>query len=489
VDIVLVYPPSNSLDDYPTLKAQDKNMGVIPPLNLTYVAATIEAMGHTAHVIDANALGLRARDVAQQIKEIGPICVGWTVATGMFHQTLDWITYVKEATGLPQLVGGAHVGMYPEETIFHEAIDYAAKGEAEVFLPPFLEMLAGKRAPEDVIGLVYRDAYGRPVVNDDPPGIADVDAAAFPSLHLLPIERYNSFINKRKNFVAMITTRGCPFKCIFCSAQGKLSLRSAENVLDEIERDYHEFGVREIDFYDTTFTIDKERVIKICQGIRDRGLDILYTVRTRTDLMDQDILSEMKASGCWMIMYGVESSDPEILTVMKKDADVEDAFRTVRMTRKTGISPFGFFIFGAPGETNDSIRRSLNFAKKAGFDYVQFSKMTPFPATPYYDMYKEKYGDFYREYVKDRTTRISYPPLGTELTSPELLKWLKRAYLEFYFRPEIVWMVLKNMTTPEEFKKACGAAWDIITSTQHNLLRKKQKDASGRDPVGAGSAA
>ncbi|MBZ0252310.1 MAG: B12-binding domain-containing radical SAM protein, partial [Candidatus Methylomirabilis sp.] len=400
MDIVLVYPPSNSLDDYPTLKAQDRNMGVIPPLNLTYVSATIEAMGHAAHVIDANALGLRPEQVAIQIKEIKPKLVGWTVATGMFHQTLDWIRYVKEATGTLQLVGGVHVAMYPEETIFHEAIDYAAKGEAEVFLPPFLEFLDGKRRAEDVVGLVYRDAFGRPVVNADPPGIEDVDAAAFPALHLLPIDKYCSFINKRRNFVAMITTRGCPFKCIFCSAQGKLSLRSAENVLEEIERNYHEFGVREIDFYDTTFTIDKERVVRICQGIRDRGLDILYTVRTRTDLMDEEMLREMKASGCWMIMYGVESSDPEILTVMKKDADVDDAFRTVRMTRRVGISPFGFFIFGAPGETKDSIRRSIDFAKKSGFDYVQFSKMTPFPATPYYDMYKALYGDFYREYVK-----------------------------------------------------------------------------------------
>ena len=167
----------------------------------------------------------------------------------------------------------------------------------------------------------------------------------------------------------MITSRGCPFRCLFCSVRGEMRLRSPENVLDEMEEATKNHGIQEIDIYDATFTADRARTMEICEGILKRRLDLLWSVRTRIDLVDEELLQIMGRAGCWIALYGIESADPGILKTLKKDIDLNRVREVVEATKRAGMSAFAFFILGSPGETVDTIKKTIHFAKGLNLDY------------------------------------------------------------------------------------------------------------------------
>ena len=465
--LTLIYTPMASLSVYPTLKAQDKNMGVIPPLNLSYVAAVAKKAGHEVTIIDAAANRFTQEDVRRRIQETKPDLIGFTLATDSFHQTLVWINDLKKTTNVPTLVGGLHVGYYPEETMSHPGIDYALIGEAEVNLPGFLHAFQNGLGFEGIKGVCYRDKK-KVVVRNNNAHLETIDNSPMPARELLDNGLYYSFISQRRNFTAMITTRGCPYRCLFCSVRGKLRLRSAANVLEEMEVCNREYGIREIDIYDSTFSVDRKRTLEICDGILKRNLDIVWGVRTRIDLVEEDLLKAMGRAGCWVAMYGIESADPDILKTLKKGIELTRIKEIVKATKRAGISPFGFFIIGSPGETEETIKKTIRFAKELDLDYVQFSKLSPFPATEYYEMYVQKYGtDSWREYVLDARKLPSFAPLGTDLSTEEITEWVRKAYIRFYFRPGFVVKMLFRIKGYEQFRKGIRAALDMAWSRQH----------------------
>jgi anaerobic magnesium-protoporphyrin IX monomethyl ester cyclase len=433
--IALVYNYAEPNAEFSTITAQERHMGVIPPISLAYVAAIIERAGHTVMIIDAPALRLSAQETARRITEFGPELVGFTITTYTFYETLAWIRYIKQRCDLPVMIGGTHVGLFPRETMTHPEIDYAFIGETELSLPLFLAEFGGGKNFITVPGLCYRK---NGVLSVTPPAavLPDMDAVPFPARRLLPNAKYYSFVSRRKNFTAMVTTRGCIFKCIYCTSPGTLRMRSARNVVDEIEEAYRECNIREIDIYDTAFTVDKKRVFDICDDMLRRKLDINWTVRTRVDLVDKEILGKMASAGCRMAMYGIESADPAILHAMHKNTDVGRIRDAVRWTRSAGISPFGFFMIGSPGETRETVLRTIRFAKELDLDFVQFTKTTAFPGTELYERYmKESHDDYWRAFVRDPSVKRGLPLVGTEMKAAEAQQLVRRAYLEFYSRP------------------------------------------------------
>ena len=320
VKVALVYPPYGAVKNEPGIKAVKENYGIFPSLSLLYVAGILESAGCEVLFVDSHAEGLTIDETVARLDAFGPSFIGYTITTYLFFQTLDWIRAIKERVDVPTIVGGVHLSIYPKETLTHREIDYAVTHEAENALPELLEAIIGGKELRDVLGVAFRDKKGDVIVTGHPKNI-DVDESPFPARHLIDNSIYYSFISKYKNFSCFMTSRGCPYKCIFCE-QGtkKFRARSPKNVVDELEICYHELGIRELDFFDSSFTIRKDRVIAICDEIKRRKLPLTWAARTRVDCINRDVLKAMSSAGCSRIYYGIESGNREILKVLRKSA-------------------------------------------------------------------------------------------------------------------------------------------------------------------------
>lgn len=476
--VTLLYPPVEQIGDNSSLKAQERNLGVFPPLTLGYVASVMEEAGHEVDLIDANALRLPMEGLVDRIRRYDPSLMGFTITTHMFHNTLDWIRRTKAALGRPVLVGGVHVGLYPRETLAHPEIDYALIGEAETNLPGFLEALEEGGDLNRVPGLCFRED-GSVVVTEVDPDERDIDAIPFPARRHLPNDRYYSFITRRLNFTAMTTSRGCPFRCVFCAQRGRLRLRSAGNVLDEIAECCERYGVREIDIFDTTFTAGKKRVHEICRGVCDRGLDLEWTLRTRCDVVDRDMLRAMARAGCRLIMYGIESADEGILGNLNKEISIDRIREVIRWTREAGIGTLGFFMIGSPGESAETVERTMRLARELKLDHIQVTKTTPFPGTELYERYVRETGDDnWRRYVLDPVGKQVFRLIGTELTTAEVQRYIRRMYMEFYFRPIHILRSLVRAGSLRLVKRYARAALDMLRSRE-DLEPDSHKSAGG----------
>jgi radical SAM superfamily enzyme YgiQ (UPF0313 family) len=215
------------------------------------------------------------------------------------------------------------------------------------------------------------------------------------------------------------------------------------------------FGVKEIKFYDDVFTLDRKSVMAICAELKSQGIVVPWTCETRVNLVDSELLSTMRAAGCYMIAYGVESGDQEILTEVGKNVSLNQIIKAFELTHKAGISTVGYFMLGAPSETPETIKRTIEFAKRLNPDFVQFSIATPYPGTELGRLAAEKgclpeSWDGYM-YADLKSTRNSSSGI-TNMTRKELQEWNRRAYKSFYLRRGYVWKRLKKMTSFGELK-------------------------------------
>ena len=481
--VALVYPPYGPVKNEPGIKTVKENYGIFPSLSLLYVAGILESAGAEVLFIDAHAEGLTLDETVARLEAFGPSYIGYTITTYLFFQTLDWIKAIKARTGTPTIVGGVHLSIYPRETLTHEAIDYAVTGEAELSLPNLLHALENRRDLRDVKGVAFRvggsTQEGGEVVVTPTEKTIDVDEVPFPARRLIDNSLYYSFISKYKNFTCFITSRGCPYKCIFCEQGSKaFRARSPKNVVDELELCVNEFGIRELDFFDSSFTIRKDRVIEICEEINRRKLDIVWAARTRVDCITTDVLSAMRRAGCARIYYGVESGNREILKVLKKSTSLELVKRVVRETREEGIDTFGYFMLGNPYETPATIRQTIRLAIDMDLDYAQFSKVTPMPATEMYTMMLEETGrDYWREFVLNPHDELIPRPRCT-MTDAEIQRWTRIAYLRFYYRPEMIKRQLSRVKSVDELRRSAETAWQMIKNVELG------EDSAGMEVVG-----
>ncbi len=464
--VALVYPPYGAIKNEPGIRAVKENYGVFPSLSLLYVGGCLEAAGAKVLFIDVNAENLSIEETVARLKAFGPSYIGYTITTYLFYQTLSWVREIKKRVPVPTLVGGVHMGMYPKETLTHTCLDYGVTGEAEVSLPELLHTLEAGGDLSAVRGIVYRNDQGVPVVTPAAPMLGNVDEAPFPARHLIDNSLYYSFISKYKNFSCLMTSRGCPYRCIFCEQGGlKFRPRSPANVCDEIEIALKEFGVREFDFFDSAFTIQKQRVIDICDEINRRKLDVIWAARTRVDCVNEETLQAMARAGCTRIYYGVESGNRQVLRTLLKASNLEKCKETISATKKAGIDTFGYFMVGNPGEDKATVRQTVRFALELDLDYAQFSKTTPMPGTEMYRMFIEEFGvDYWKEYLLDESKDQYIPRPDCDLSEAEIQELAQMAYLRFYYRPSQIGKALAKVKSWEELRRSVSTAWEMVVS-------------------------
>lgn len=471
IKVALIFPAYQDSSDIVSLKENKKHIGKIPPLSLAYVAAILEAHKVEVRIIDASVFDMDKEQVVQSLKEFAPDLVGFTLATYHFHNNLSWIKYIKKELGVPIVVGGIQTSIYPEETLLHQAIDYIIIGDAEETLVELIGNIAGQNDIKGVKGIGYRDSLGNVLINESRRPFLNIDATPFPARHLLSNEKYFSLISHKKNFSVMMTSRGCPFNCIFCDNNTiKFRLRSPGNVVDEMEECKHKYAINEIDMFDAAFTVREDRTIEICEEILKRDLELLWSFRTRADLVNKRMLEVLKQASCIRIYYGIESASPRILKNIKKEVDIEKIKDTVMQTKKIGIEPFGFFMIGNIGETKETIEDTVKLIKKLPLKYIQVSSTYAPPNTELYEHIKEKYNrDFWREYTREGNLKGKIPRYGTELSEEEVEEQVRRVYLSFYLNPRRVLEIVSSIRSVEEFKRGLLALKDMLVSFLHRV--------------------
>lgn len=464
--ISLIFTPNQLNTNFKELTFRDNNIGSVPPLSLLYVAAILEKAGVEVDLIDMAAEQLDYNKALQRIYKFSPDLLGFSITTISFHPILKWINRFKEDTSLPVLVGGEHVRLYPFETMSHSSIDFCIVGEADLPLPQFVTAFQQNRSFDNIKSLGFRK-NGSIFIDRTLQGISDINQVPFPARHLIKNELYGNVFTKKKNFTAMLSARGCPFNCAFCNAnQQKYRARSPENFVDEIELNLTKYGIRDFDIYDSTFTTDKQRVFAICDEIHKRKLNVGFSVRSRVDVVSKEMVDSLKSAGCHTIMYGIESSNPEILKLMNKGISPEQVMETITYTSKSGIETLGFFMFGFPGETSKTIEDTISFSLKLPLDYAQFTLLVPFPETEIYSYYREHgLEDYWSEYTIEESKEHLIDLLGTKINRDEVSKYVTEAYRHFYCRPRILWKQLKGIRSFSKLINLSNAAFDILANT------------------------
>jgi radical SAM superfamily enzyme YgiQ (UPF0313 family) len=357
-------------------------------------------------------------------------------------------------------MGGAHATMLPEETmVTGPAIDIIVKGEGDETILDLLKALESDIPLGAVAGIYYRSEGTIRQTTERASGV-DMDLLPFTAFHLLPWKLYRPHPPHGMSmpFAAVVTSRGCPYHCAFCSKPvfgTKFRGQSADRVVDELAYLQDRFGVKEIAFYDDSFTLDKKRTHAIADKIISSGLKISWTCETRVNLVDRELLRHMKQAGCYAVAYGIESASPEILKTLHKDTTLQQVEEAILNSREAGLQVIGYFMLGSPGETPETIQQTIAFSKKLKVDFAQFSVTTPFPGTELYDMYMRgrKEAISWDSFVYAGTDNPTMPVFESDkLTREDLKKWLQQAHREFYLRPAYLWQRLRRCTSWNEIR-------------------------------------
>ena len=465
--VLLINPPLRNLVTTNLPDFVDTDRGFYPPLGILYLAAYAEQYTDSKiEILDTVVEELSDDEIKQEIIRRKPDIVGITTTSFTLLDSLNVAQITKDVNPSIQVVfGGPHVHIFPEETIKYPIVDFIIRGEGEITFSELIQNIDKPEKLKQIKGLVFKN--GGEIVNT---GLRefnnDLDSLPFPARHLTPYKKYYSLIAKKNPITTMFTSRGCPYRCLYCYRphMGKqFRVRSPENVVEEIKV-CKEMGIHEILIYDDTFNVDKKRVLAICDMIKENNISINFDIRARIDRMDKEILDALKDAGCVRIHYGIENANQRILDILRKGITVEQIEKVMKDTKKAGIETLAYFMIGNPTETKEEIRNTINFAKKIKPDYAHFAITTPFPGTPLYELGLET--DIVKDNWKifaEMPTKEFVPDLWEdELKREELTNLLEEAYKSFYLRPSYIFNRLLKIKSIKDFKRKAKAGIKLI---------------------------
>ena len=374
----------------PQTASKYKFMGVIaPPLGIAYMAGVLQENNIDVEILDASAEDMDFKDVEKELLKRKPDLVALTALTPTIGRALETAQVVKET--LPDsivVMGGYHPTFNFIETLEDENVDIVIRGEGEYIMLNLVQALENQSSLHDVKGIVFEDKNSKEiVVNPEAPLIQDLDELPFPALNLLPMKKYR-LLDMDTHMTTMITTRGCPMQCSFCSSAAmhgkKIRERSVENIVDEIEYLKTNYDIDTIAFMDDTFTLKKRKVMAICDEILKRNIEIMWGCTSRVDTLDEKLLKKMKESGCITIFIGVESADQQQLDNMCKNTTIAKIENAFKIAHKLKIRTIASVALGMPGDTKEIMNKTVKFVHKLKPNYAIYSLATPYPGTRFY---------------------------------------------------------------------------------------------------------
>lgn len=385
------------------VKRREEKLCYTPfPFYLAYAAALLEQDEFDVSVIDGITLNQTEEGFLRNAIAEKPDLVVFETSTPTIHQDLALAEMMKQATSCIIVLCGAHVTEFPREVLEKtNSVDFIIRREYELTLRELVRRLSLKRAVSDLPGIAYKQNQSITITSESRI-LDELDQLPFPARHLFPSKSVNDLNLYWDGFcqlrpaIQMHASRGCPFRCNFCMwiqvmyNNGKQHVFSPKRIVDEMEHVVEKYGAREIYFDDDDFTVNKNHVLELCKEIRRRSFTVHWSVMGDAMVTTEEMIDAMADAGCIGMKFGVESGDSEVLRKMNKPIKFDKVERIADRCAKRGIKTHATFSFGVIGETRESMRRTLDFAKRLNVDSVQFSINTPFPGTKYYEEMKER---------------------------------------------------------------------------------------------------
>ena len=386
-----------------------------PPLNLLYLAAALRAGGFAPMVLDANALRLSDRDIAQAARDLDPAVVGLGVYSDILRQARDLTVALAEACpNARQVLGGPHASAAPRLTLEHfPRADFVLRGEAEESLLSLCEAVARGQDVSTIPGIYAQDG-GRVTAGPPPrpPKIHDLPLPARDLVaHVYDRRLYHTLMVRRRPVDTLITSRGCPFGCGFCYTRGhSYRFRAPDAVVDELAR-IRDQGIRDVEICDDTFTVDHGRAMEIFDRIIRARLDLSFRIKSRTDVFDEPMARRAREAGAYLVAFGMESGCQRMLDTMRKGITVEDNARACRLTREHGMLCHSSWIIGYPKETPQTVHETVAFIQKNRPSTVNVGVLRPYPGTPVYVQAQRRgdlVGDWHPDMQHDPWVRLPW---------------------------------------------------------------------------------
>lgn len=457
--IILITPPFSFDDVTGKTKSMGRVLNIIPPLGLCYIAAYLEKYNYDVKIIDGQLISFK--DTLKIIEKKQPDIIGIGTTTPSFPNAVKLALDIKRIS-LDTIVaiGGNHITKLVNETLQFDCFDVGVLGEAEM---TFLELVKsiekyGKNRLIDVKGIAFRE-NDKITITEKGGFIKNLDELPFPARHLIaPPSKYHptpaSF--KRLPHADVITSRGCPYTCSFCDNGvfgPSYRERSPENVIEELELLRDKYGVRDVKFFDDVFTLNKKRLYKICDLIKERSIDMPWACLTRVDLVDKETLIKMKKARCWQVLFGIESGDQRILDLVGKRTTVDKNRKAVELAHEAGLSVRADYLFGVPGDDIESMKKTLDFAIKLNTFTAHFLKFTPYPGNEIYEkLVKSGYKfDFLKNCTQIDHSDALYVPEG--VNKEEYLNFINYAHKKYYIRPGYIWKQLLSIKSIGDIKR------------------------------------
>ncbi len=400
------------------VEKKESDVAILPPMGLAYIAAFIREKGFHVRILDMmieskkrvhyndgfDCVGMEFEKLKEILLSYNPDIIGITWQyTNQSDITEESISLIK--TVLPNsviVVGGAHVSACPKECLENDGIDFAVIGEGEETFLNFLNQFKNKKDFSSLDGFGYKKG-GKIIINPKTKYIEDLDKLPMPAHDLLPMQKYFEYYKKRvfklkhHNLGFIVTSRGCPGICTFCSIHSiwgcKWRSRSPENIIKEVKKLVNEYDIKEIHFLDDNLLFDRDRSKKIFQSIVNNGINIYWRTPNgvAVNKIDEELIVLMKASGCYHLSLAIESGNNYILNkVIKKGLYLPHVRDVVRLIKKYGIGVDGFFVIGMPGENRATIFDTIIFASKLDLDGAGFYSAQPYPGTELLKICEEK---------------------------------------------------------------------------------------------------
>lgn len=414
-----------------------------PALGIAYMVSSLEAKGFDCKIFDAYFENLSLHVIVDRVKDYNPDVIGISAMTHEINLAAEIASKLKEALDVPIVVGGCHVTALPEKTLQEfEVFDYGVYGEGEKTVSQLLECIEFKNiAPHDIKGLVFRE-NGKIVVN---PSREFMDADELDALPMPAFHQYYGVDNPKalagkKSYYMIFTSRGCPYQCAFCMRVlgRKVRRRSVQNIIKEMKYAIEKYGAHTFDFADEIFLFDNAQTRELLQLFIDRGLSkkIKWSALTRANFVKHDLIALAKKAGCVRLEMGVESGDDNILNNINKKITTDQVRYAVKVIKDEKISLGTYFILGHPGETIDTVRKTVDFAVELNTDSIAVGLMVPYPGTAIWDMAsQETNGYSLLSQQWDQYDKYGGKVLEIEgLSYEQLAKWQKKALLNLYLK-------------------------------------------------------
>jgi len=449
--VLLINPSSVLIDSSRKLRAF---LTPIPPLGIASLAAILEKNGIEVKIADQFADRMTNQGLLKEIREFNPTVVGFSCLTPVINNVKNIVDELRKVSKAFIVLGNIHATIFADQLLREGSADAIVRGEGENTFLHLVRAVRDKRDLSGVEGISFRrgDAIFH---NPDRALIEDLDELPYPAWHLVNLKNYKETpqaLIRNRSALPILGSRGCPYRCIFCAQDTiypRPRYRKPENIVREMEFMYNRFNVRVFGFFDAYFPFSAEAGMKFCGELMRSGLHrrIKWCTETRIDLVSEDLLMMMKRSGLHLVMFGIESGNQGILETINKKTTLDQARRVIKMAKKLKIYTLGLFMLGLPGETAESARDTIEFAKELDCDVVKFNIAVPYPGSKLFkDVYKmkdfslkpEKFTSWY-DWTEGKGELI-YVPDG--MTGKQLVDLQRKGMFEFYARPKIIYRFL-----------------------------------------------